>query len=175
MAKKQSSAEKYKALVGVQFTQVEEGVKKLQKQMIPIGTALQSGMAKAFETSLKQVARLKAELAAATDEETFGALEQSMGVVLDKTIKVGREISKIQGRKGQLINVGATNAQVASLNRLRDSLKQVNVAQQRTVMSSQNMLRVIQDSPFGMLGMANNFQMLGEDISRGMIVSLPLG
>ncbi|KKL11572.1 hypothetical protein LCGC14_2544500, partial [marine sediment metagenome] len=74
MAKKQSSAEKYKALVGVQFTQVEEGVKKLQKQMAPVGITLQKGMVKAFDTSLKQIERLKIELAAATDEATFREL-----------------------------------------------------------------------------------------------------
>lgn len=167
MAKK-SASDKYKALVGIQFTQVEESVKKLQAQMKPVAADLGKGMKKAFDTSLKQVDILKAELEAAGDEQTFRALEQSMAAVLSNTIKVGNKISEIQGKKGQIIDVGKTNQQVAALKRLRNGLQQVNVAQRRTVMSSQNMLRVIQDSPFGMLGMANNFQMLGEDISRGM-------
>lgn len=49
---------------------------------------------------------------------------------------------------------------------LNKSLKAGNSRYNKTTQTSQNLLRILQDSEFGMMGMANNFQALGESLGR---------
>jgi len=163
-----TTTEKAKAVVGIQFAGVEAEIKKLEPKMAKLGNAIPKGAKGGFKAVLAQVERLKKELAESNDPETFKNLQLSMGAVADEAERIGKILSKTQGKRGQILEVGETNRATNALRHYKDQMRQTATATQRTSLASQNMLRVIQDSPFGMLGMANNIQMLGEDISRGL-------
>ena len=172
---KQSSAEKYKALIGVEFEGVEQSVKKLEPLLKKLGAAMPEELEKGFGPVLKKIDILKKKLSEATEEGDLGDIEKAMERIVDEASKLGATLGKTMSKRGKnfLVPVGQVDKEVAALKRLRDGMKQTNAATQRTSLASQNMLRVLQDSPFGMLGMANNFQMLGEDISRGVEKGIP--
>ena len=165
---KQSKSEKLKAELGLRLVDVKEEFARLKPYVEKLGAALPQSIRDGLKDVDKDILKMGAMLEDATTMEGLETARVAMGGIADQAAKVAKEIGKSAGKRGQFINAAEVNKGTESLKRLGQELKNTQKQTQRTSLASQNMLRVIQDSPFGMLGMANNIQMLGEDISRGL-------
>jgi len=165
---KQSGSEKLKAQLGLQLTGIKEEFAKLKPYVEQLGAVLPHAIRDGLKDTEKDILKMGALLDEATTMEGLETARVAMGGLADQAAKVSKEIAKSAGKRNQFVNAAEVNKGTESLKRLGQELKNTQKQTQRTSLASQNMLRVIQDSPFGMLGMANNIQMLGEDISRGL-------
>ena len=159
---RQTKSDKARAMIGIQFEGVEKEIAKLKESMKTLGPVIPNSMKGGFKQVETQVQRIKERLKDASDDDVFVDLQVSMSQVANEAKRIGTELQKAQGARGQIFDVGVTQRATVSLHKYSDALRQTTKAGVRTTLMSQNMLRVIQDSPFGMLGMANNIQMLAE-------------
>lgn len=165
MPGKARDSDKLKAQLGIQFTGIEAEIKKLAPFMSKLGKTMPLEIRKGLKQVNKDVVHIGALLKSATDPDTLETLKVAMANVAKEAQKVGEGMSRAAAASGKTFQVANIDKTTQSLQKMNVALKQSQQQQMRTTLMSQNMLRVMQDSPFGMLGMANNIQQLGENLA----------
>lgn len=153
-------------------TQIENAQAELQE--IGVTTA------NAFDFDLNDLDKAQDELVRLTN------LVQDMDDMKGMDLDYASAVSQIGQIRSAL--VGAENAQEQLTTQVQrygqegaEAGQRVERSMRRTSQTSQNLLRIIQDAPFGILGVANNIQALAEDLGRastqgrGMINQLKTG
>lgn len=119
------------------------------------------------------------------DLENVKDIEKELNVLASKikemgVIDIDFDVNTLEGLKQKLIEsenaleaIESTGKKLpinfqkttAAVRQLKNGIQAAEKATLRTALASTNMIRVIQDAPFGMLGMANNIQELSQSIS----------
>ena len=162
-----------KAKMQLQFTNLNALVKQLEDALTTVGGRLPRAVERGLKDGgiRKEIAAIGAQLDSAVKEDDFKTIQMAMANAATSAEKIGRSLSAAMGRRAAgagkaapieslYIDKAKIDRTISGLNQYAAAQRQVAAAQQRTVLMSQNMLRVIQDAPFGMLGMANNIQRL---------------
>ena len=119
-----------------------------------------------FESGLRPLNQITREIRNADRslEEMASSGSRSFGRITRGALQASEGAESVSTSLIQQSNAAEEAAQASE--RLHSSQQGYNDLTKKTTQTSQNLLRIMQDSQFGMMGMANNIQALGESLGR---------
>lgn len=119
-----------------------------------------------LDNAIKSAKRLNSTLNLKNAEKNAEVIKASMAQIAGNGARFAANMQKAGIGADNALNPGRIRQAEHELRRVNDRLSQTAKGWQKNSLHATNVLRVIQDAPFGMLGMGNNIQVLGESFAR---------
>lgn len=153
--------------VKLQFENLEE----LQQQLTAaVESAMDQGgemsklMTKNFEGLKTKWQDLSGLMKKASSETDFKEAQNAMGVIAGNANRVANALQR--SNSANILDAGKAKAAARGMMELARAQEANAKATIKTSLASQNVLRIIQDAPFGMFGIANNLEQMAESLGR---------
>ena len=164
-----ASGKEFEAQVKLEFedldriqTQLAEAIDKAFGQ----GAEMSEKLVKNFAKVEATFASLKTQMQKATNETDFRNAREAMGIIAQDAQKMARAVMKTKGIG--IVDAGRIRAASREMNQFARAQEFVAQKTIKTSLAAQNVVRVIQDAPFGMFGIANNIEQLAESFTMLM-------
>lgn len=100
----------------------------------------------------------------ASSETDFKQAQDAMSVIAGHANRVASAVQRTNSVG--MLDAGAVKSAARGMNELARATEKNAKATIKTTLASQNVIRIIQDSPFGMMGIANNIEQMAESFGR---------
>ena len=153
--------------VKLQFENLEE----LQQQLTAaVESAMDQGgemsklMTKNFEGLKTKWQDLSGLMKKASNEIDFKEAQNAMGVIAGNANRVANALQR--SNSANILDAGKAKAAARGMMELARAQEANAKSAIKTSLASQNVVRIIQDAPFGMFGIANNLEQMAESLAR---------
>ncbi len=163
------SDERYRARIDLAFGNLEELGETLNKTLVDSTVIFDKKLGTAFDKAGKDVKELGQNLATMDPKKAAASIR----LMLKDLQKIAGLALKTKGVG--ILDKGAIEKTNVALKQTERIVQQIGVAQVKTSLASQNVIRIIQDAPFGIFGIANNIEQLSESFGRMKAQGLGLG
>ncbi len=172
-----AESNQFEAQVMLQFENLDKLSKELE-QAISGATkeayeSMSKKMVKDIDGYKKRWKEIQELISKASSRADFEKAQNAMGVLAGHA---GRVSSAMQRTNGVgVLNAGKVKAAARGMQELAKANERAARGAIKTSLASQNVVRIIQDAPFGMFGIANNIEQMAESIARLKVQTGSLG
>lgn len=161
------SGSEFEAQVRLEFENLEEMAGRLSSAIgsgVDMGVKGTKKLVERFVDIGDKVQDIGNELRNASETTDFRGAREGMTFLAREATRVATQISRLQGVSG--VDAGQIKAAAREMAVFARITEQANQKVIKTSLASQNVVRIIQDAPFGMFGIANNIEQMAESIGR---------
>jgi len=155
----------FDAQLRLEIDNLDELVERLSKALARAPDDLSKGMSAIFDRVVDDAKTVRKALDVSKTEKDFRNVESAMRRTAREASKVAKALST-QRAKTSILDAGSIDRTAQALNRLSLKQSEVNKKITKTSLASQNVIRIVQDAPFGLFGVANNIEQVAESFSR---------
>lgn len=160
-------AQTFEAQVELEFSDLEKAATRLQdaiENAIKGGVTMTEAMQKKFDIMKKRASELKTLMANASSEADFTEAREAMQVLNKDAARLANHLLRVKNVPAlDAAKIRQASREMNTLARAQENMSQATI---RTSLASQNVVRIIQDAPFGMFGIANNIEQMAESLAR---------
>lgn len=154
----------FDAFLRLEISNLKETISGLEEEFAKAPEALGQGIKISLEKAKGSVALLNKKLADAKTVAHFDKINRSLTRAKKEAAAVSRAIATTG--PAELIDIQKLDAAGTALDGIKRKTADLNARSRRTSLSSLNVLRVVQDSQFGAIGVANNLQELSLSFTK---------
>ena len=155
----------FDAFLRIELTDLTSVISQLEAALAKAPDSLDGRMRAVLKSASTDAKNIQTSLNAAKTVGDYERIRKQVHATSIAAQAVNQSLSKA---KGGVFNSKSLKDTENKLIKINAATRNIAKSQQRTSLSSLNVLRVIQDSQFGMMGMANNIQELGLSFNQLM-------
>ena len=151
----------FNAQVQLEFTELDEMQKNLRTAItgaLDGGLKMSANMLEKFALMKERAGELKKIMAEAENQADFKLAREAMLVLNKDATRLANQLLRTKGVPA--LDAAKIREAKVEMNQLARAQEHMSTATIKTSLASQNVIRIIQDAPFGMFGIANNIEQM---------------